>query len=69
MRPLQQLLYNLANLLRVKTIVTLTIVITFCLKTILDMSITSEFVMIATAVITYYFTKAEKSKCPDFDEE
>ena len=50
---------NLADLLKVKTIVTLVIVFTFCFKTLVGSEITSEFVMIATAVVTYYFTKGE----------
>lgn len=57
MNAFEQILVNLANLVKVKTILTLVIVFTFCFKTINDMSITSEFVMMATAVITYYFTK------------
>jgi len=53
----QQLLTNLANLFKVKTIVTLVVVFTFCFKTVSGVGLSSEFVMIATAVITYYFTK------------
>ncbi|MCL2703754.1 MAG: hypothetical protein FWE91_09125 [Defluviitaleaceae bacterium] len=53
----QTVLINLANLLKVKTIVTLAIVFSLCFKTLNGIAITNEFVMIATAVITYYFTK------------
>ena len=57
MEPKQQLLINLANLLKVKTIITLVIIFSFCFKTLVGVEITSEYVMISTAVVTYYFTR------------
>ena len=57
---LEKLLHNFAELLKVKTIITLVIVFTFCFKTLADAEITSEFVMIASAVVTYYFTKGDQ---------
>ena len=54
---LSTLLVNLANLFKVKTIITSGIVFTFCFKTLRGLDITSEFVMVATSVVTYYFTK------------
>ena len=62
MRFLQQLSTNLANLLKVKTIVTLAVVFTFCLLTIRGLELSSEFVMIATSVITYYFCKNDRKE-------
>ena len=62
MKAWQQFTANLANLLKVKTIITLVIVFTFCYKTLQGVEITSEFVMVSTAVITYYFTKGENSR-------
>ena len=59
MSPWHVFLTNLANLLKVKTILTLVIVFAFCYKTMQSVEITGEFVMIATAVITYYFTKQD----------
>ena len=55
MSPWTQFLTNLSNLLTVKTVVTLAIVFTFCFKVIRGGELSSEFVMIASAVITYYF--------------
>ncbi|MCL2531192.1 MAG: hypothetical protein FWE40_03435 [Oscillospiraceae bacterium] len=54
---MQELKENLAGLLKVKTILTLMIIIVFCYKTLADIELTSEFVMIASAVVTYYFAK------------
>ena len=62
MTPGHELLKNLANLFKVKTIVTLAVVFVFCFKALQGIEITSEFVMIASAIITYYFTKGESSQ-------
>ena len=55
-------LFNLAEFFKVKTVVTLAIVFTFCHMTIQQLQLSSEFVMIATAVITYYFTSKDNDK-------
>ncbi|MCL2194486.1 MAG: hypothetical protein FWB76_00845 [Oscillospiraceae bacterium] len=55
------LIKNLAGLLKVKTIITLLIIVVFCYKTLTGIEITSEFVMIASAVVTYYFAKDKLS--------
>ncbi|MCL2445243.1 MAG: hypothetical protein FWD06_00520 [Oscillospiraceae bacterium] len=47
----------MACLLQVKTIITLMIIVVFCYKTLANVDITSEFVMIASSIITYYFAK------------
>jgi hypothetical protein len=47
----------LSSLLKVKTIITLMIIMVFCYKTLTDVELTSEFVMIASAIVTYYFAK------------
>jgi len=62
MKPWQQLLNTLSKLLEVKSILTLTIILVFCYKTLRDIAITSEFVMIASAVITYYFAKPKATQ-------
>ena len=54
------LMLNVADLIRIKSIVTLCVIFTFCFKTLQGVQVTSEFVMIATAVITYYFTKEKE---------
>ena len=55
MSPWQQLLMNLANLIEIKTIITLVIVLSFAFKTMQGVELTSEYIMIATSIITYYF--------------
>ena len=57
MKPLQKTLETLMALFKVKTIVTLAIVFTLCFKTFQGAEISSEFIIIATAIITYYFCK------------
>ena len=52
---------SLAGLLKVKTMITLMIIIVFCYKTLADIELTSEFVMIASAIVTYYFAKEKLS--------
>ena len=47
----------LAKFFTVKTVITLVIVFTFCLKTLRGSELPDGFIMIATAVITYYFCK------------
>ena len=62
MNPWQQFLQNIANLFKVKTIITLIIVFTFCFLTIGGTFDGKDFLIIATAVITYYFTKDTANK-------
>jgi hypothetical protein len=65
MKPWQQFLTNLANLIKVKTLITFVVMFTFCVLTIRSGELSGEFVMIATAVITYYFTRDEHKKHED----
>jgi len=62
MGPWKQFLMNIANLIEVKTILTLVIVLSFCYKTLQGVELTSEYVMIASAVVTYYFTHNSNNK-------
>ena len=62
MGPWEKLLTNLANLFKVKTVVTLAIVFTFCFLTIKEITISSEFMMIAAAIVTYFFAKPENEE-------
>ena len=58
MKPWHALFKSLADLLSVKTIVTLTIVITLCYQSLQGAEISSEFLILTTAaIINYYFTK------------
>ena len=66
MKPWEQFLLNLANLFRVKAIVTLVIVFIFIYKIFSTMDISIEFLTIFTFVITYWL--CEKTKRKD-DEE
>ena len=56
---LAQLLINLANLFKVKTILSLAVIITTCILTFKEVISVGEFMTIASAVITYYFTRKE----------
>ncbi len=56
---IKQLLLNLANLLKVKTILSLAVIITTCILTFKGVISVESFMAIASAIITYYFTKKE----------
>ena len=58
----EQFLTNLANLLKVKTILSLCVVITTCVLTFKNLISTEAFMGIAGSIVTYYFTKNEKEK-------
>lgn len=58
-KALEQLLTNLANLFKVKTIISLCVIITTCVLTFRNVISIEAFMAIASAVITYYFTKKE----------
>ena len=51
---------NLANLLKVKTIMSLTVIFTTCYLTIKGTLDTETFMVVTSAIITYYFNKKEK---------
>ena len=52
------LLKNLANLFKVKTILSLLVITTTCILTFKNIVSVEAFMAIASAIITYYFTKA-----------
>ena len=56
---IKQLLLNSANLLKVKTILSLAVIITTCILTLKGVISVESFMAIASAIITYYFTKKE----------
>ena len=53
------ILKNLANLLKVKTILSLVVIFTTCVLTFKNIISVEAFMAIASAIITYYFTKKE----------
>ncbi|MCI8519733.1 MAG: hypothetical protein HFJ51_06870 [Clostridia bacterium] len=57
MEVLKQIGINLANLLKVKTILSLCVIITTCILTFEHIISVEAFMAIASAIITYYFTK------------
>lgn len=59
---LAQLLINLANLFKVKTILSLSVIITTCVLTFKGIISVGEFMTIASAVITYYFTRKDNKE-------
>lgn len=50
---------NLANLLKVKTILSLAVIFTTCVLTFKNTISVEAFMAIASAIVTYYFTKKE----------
>lgn len=61
-KALEQLLINLANLFKLKSIMSLAIIITTCVLTCKGIINVGEFLILASAIITYYFTKKDKDK-------
>lgn len=59
---LKQLLLNVANLFKVKTILSLAVILTVCILTFKSVVSVEAFMAIASAIITYYFTKKEKEE-------
>ena len=53
---------NIANLFKVKTILSLCVIITTCILTFKNVVSVEAFMAIASAIITYYFTKKEKEE-------
>lgn len=59
---LKQLILNIANLLKVKTILSIAVILTVCILTFKNIVSVEAFMAIASAIITYYFTKKEKEE-------
>lgn len=55
-------LKNLADLFKVKTILSLSVIITLCILTFKNLISTEAFMGIAGSIITYYFTKTDKKE-------
>lgn len=53
---------NIANLLKVKTILSISVILTTCILTFKNIISVEAFMAIASAIITYYFTKTEKEE-------
>ena len=56
------LLKNIANLFKVKTILSLLVIITTCILTFRNIVSVEAFMAIASAIITYYFTRKEDTE-------
>lgn len=54
------LLKNIANLFKVKTILSFAVIITTCILTFKELVSVEAFMAIASAIITYYFTKVDE---------
>lgn len=61
-KPLQTLLNNIANLFKVKTMLSLSVIFTVCILTFRNIISVEAFMAIASAIITYYFTKNDKNE-------
>lgn len=55
-------LKNIANLFKVKTILSLCVIITTCILTFKGVVSVEAFMAIASSIITYYFTKKEATQ-------
>lgn len=55
-------LKNIANLFKVKTILSLCVIITTCILTFKGVISVEAFMAIASSIITYYFTKKEDTQ-------
>lgn len=53
---------NIANLFKVKTILSISVILTTCILTFHKVISVEAFMAIASAIITYYFTKPEKEE-------
>ena len=58
----KQFVLNLANLFKVKTILSLAVIITTCILTFKNLISTEAFMAIASAIVTYYFTKEKNEE-------
>ena len=58
-KSFEQLLINLANLFKVKTIISIAVVVTTCILTCQGIIDVVAFMGMAMAIITYYFTKKD----------
>lgn len=56
---IKQILINIANLFKVKTILSLAVILTTCILTFKGVVSVEAFMAIASAIVTYYFTKKE----------
>lgn len=61
-KALTVFLKNIANLFKVKTILSLCVIITTCILTFNGKVSVEAFMAIASAIITYYFTKKENKE-------
>lgn len=61
-KAVEKLLTNVANLFKVKTILSLTVIITTCILTFRNVISVEAFMAIASAIITYYFTKKDEGE-------
>ncbi len=52
---------NLINLFKVKTILSLCVIITTCILTFKNIISVEAFMAIASAIITYYFTRTDQN--------
>lgn len=59
-KALTVFLKNIANLFKVKTILSLCVIITTCILTFKNVVSVEAFMAIASAIITYYFTKKRR---------
>jgi len=61
-KAFETLLLNIANLLKIKSIMTLIVIGTISYLTVKGLDIPPEYAAIGSSIVTYFFTKLEKNK-------
>lgn len=61
-KAFETLLINIANLFKVKSIITLMIISTISILVIKNIEIPSEYAAFAGSIVTYFFTKKDTEK-------
>ena len=69
MEVLKKIGINIATLFKVKTILSLCVIITTCILTFKNIISVEAFMAIASAIITYYFTKTENKEREEQNDE
>ncbi len=62
MKPLEKLIMNIADLFKLKSIMSLVVVITTCVLTFKGIVNVGEFMIMSASIITYYFTRKKDGK-------
>jgi hypothetical protein len=59
-KALIKLVENIADLFKIRSIISLLVIITSCIMTLQGKMEVATFIALASAIITYYFTRKDK---------